>query len=193
MSEDALRSGIELAPGIFTRPSISGNLFDASRPGRAVVRPEDLLAMRVQLVNLEVVPGTPPRLRRIGTDPAFLVLHHPPQSIAEEVFYETPAAGVTEATPDAPPAPDGKPAPGPPPDGDVDPMPIRARAAGESRVVFVWPTGFECDYTVDGLLRAVQALDMKVPPAALPRQGRGPITLWPGVATIKEHAYRPRR
>ena len=177
---------------------VSGNLFDAARPGRPVVRPEDLLAIWVELVNLELVPGTPPRLRASGNDPAYLVLHYPPQAIAEEVFYETPSAGRSgpvlndAANPlrglidevDAPPPCGNKPKPSPQADRGVDPTPIRARAAGESRLAFCWPAGLECEYTVDGVLKAVQALDMKVPPAALPRQGRSTISLWPDIATI---------
>jgi hypothetical protein len=173
-----------LRPGVRVPPDTVGNLFEPSRPGRAVVRPEDLLAIRLELVNLEVAPGSPPRLRRSGNAPAALIVHHPPQSIAEEVFYETPAGGVNESAPDTPPQLPGAryaTAPTPPADTDVDPPPIRARAAGESRVAFDWPAGFECDYTLEGVLQAVQTLSMKVPRAALPPQGRRIVVPWPGV------------
>lgn len=179
-------------PAIALPPKIVGNLFDSDRAGRPVVRPDDLLAMRVQLVGLEVVPGSPPRLRRAGSGAAMLVLHHPPQSIAEEVFYESPPPGVDTSKPDQPPPAAGKPPPSLPADLNVDPPPVRARAAGESRVVFDWPSGFECDYTLAGVLGAVQQLSMKVSAAAKPRQGRGRITLWPGLSAIDRAALLDR-
>ncbi|WP_235531953.1 hypothetical protein [Pelomonas sp. Root1237] len=157
-----------------------GNLFSGSRPGDAVVRPDDLVALRIELVNVTRKPGSkPPVLAASGSGAASLIVHHPPQSIAEEVFFEQQAAGT--GTPDMPPPLDGKPAPSAVvPDNDVDPPPIRARAANESRVVFEWPAGFECPYTLDGLLGAIRTLDMRVPPGALPRPAqRRVLELWP--------------
>ncbi|MBO9556941.1 hypothetical protein, partial [Cellulomonas sp.] len=137
-------------PGLVWPADPVGNLFEASRAGRAAVRPDDLLALRIQLVNLQIVPGSPPRLKAVG-DAASLVLHLPPQSIAEEVFYEQAAEGAQENSADIP---QGKPAPSPPGDNNVAPPPIRARAAGESRLVFACPPGFECEYTLAGILQA---------------------------------------
>ncbi len=36
------------------------NFFDVGRPGHAVVRPQDLVALRLELHNLVVQPGSPP-------------------------------------------------------------------------------------------------------------------------------------
>lgn len=192
--------GIREIPDVTVRPGVLlprtvGNLFEPSRPGRPVVRVEDLLALRLELVNLEVTPGNPPRLRRHGNAPAALIVHHPPQSIAEEVFYETPPAGVKEGAPDTPPAVPGaryETPPAPPADTQVDPEPIRARSAGESRIAFEWPSGFECDYTLQGVLAAVQALRMKVPAAALPPQELRIVLPWPGVL-VERATARSRR
>lgn len=157
-----------------------GNLFTGSRPGDAVVRPDDLVALRIELVNVARKSGSkPPVLAVTGTGAASLVVHHPPQSIAEEVFFEQQAAGT--GAPDMPPPLDEKPAPSSvEPDNDVDPPPLRARAANESRIVFEWPAGFECPFTLEGLLEAIRTLDMRVPPGALPRPSpRRVLELWP--------------
>lgn len=158
-----------------------GNLFSDSRPGLPVVRPDDLVALRIELVNVVRKPGSKPPVlvAGSGSGASSLVVHHPPQSIAEEVFFEQQAAGT--GTPDVPPPLDGKPVPSAViPDNDVDPPPIRARAANESRIVFEWPAGFECPYTLDGLLAAIRTLKMRVPPGALPRPApQRVLELWP--------------
>lgn len=185
-----IEAATRLPPGVFFRPDPVGNLFDTARAGRPVVRPDDLLALRVQLVNLTVQAGSPPRVQRSGTAAAYLVLHFPPQSIAEEVFYEAPPAGTSDSNPDKPPPATGQPAPQPPGDNNVDPPPVRARAAGESRLVFEWPNGFEADYTVAGLLDAVQQLAMKVPRGARPRQAPFQVLPWWPGALLTEQLER---
>ena len=42
-----------LPPGIFAIKSLT-SLFDPARAGKAVVRPNDLLALRIELVNMQV-------------------------------------------------------------------------------------------------------------------------------------------
>ena len=54
-----------------------GNLFEPGRPGQPVVRPDDLLAFRIEHRNLLVSPGTPPRLKKQGAGSAYLILHFP--------------------------------------------------------------------------------------------------------------------
>ena len=192
------RIGIDL-PDILRRPDHVENLFESSRAGTPVVRPDDLLALRIQLVNLVVAPGSPPRLRAHGNGKAMLVLHYPPQSIAEEVFFETPPVGVSEAAADRPPSPRVDASLPAMADRNVEPPPVRARAAGESRVIFEWPDGFECDYTLAGVLEAVQSMAMSVPPGALPRQTRLHVLPWPEVIVIEpvvpvgRRARRPSR
>jgi hypothetical protein len=164
-----------------------GNLFSSWRAGRAVLRPDDLLALRVQWVNLSVVGSSSPRLKRnAGAASACLILHLPPQAIAEEVFWEITQPGVDKA--DTPPPAGEQPPPTPPGDNSVDPPPIRARAAGESRLVFDWPAGFECDYTLAGILQAVQQLSLKVPPGARARPLRQAWSIWPGALSRRSKA-----
>jgi hypothetical protein len=157
--------GVVLEP---TRPQFAishkGNFFDASRAGKPVVRPDDLLALRVELRNLSVVPGTPPRLRKGGNSPAHLILHFPPQAITEETFFETRPAGTTD-----PKRPDGT--PDKPSPAGSDPLtgpPIRARVSGESRLAFVVPDGFDIEYSLASILTAVEGLALSVPANALP-------------------------
>jgi hypothetical protein len=158
-------SGVVLEP---SRPPLAirhkGNLFDPGRAGRPVVRPDDLLALRIELRNLSVVPGTPPRLRKAGSSAAHLILHFPPQAITEETFFETRPPGTTD-----PKRPDGtndKPSP-----SGSDPLtgpPVRARVSGESRLAFVIPDGFDIEYSLASILAAVEDLAPSVPANALP-------------------------
>ncbi len=158
---------LQIPPGIFAQPSLT-NLFDPGKPGKAVVRPGDLLALRIELVNLKVMAGAPPMLQRAATGAAYIVLHFPPQSIAEEVFFETAPPGMDK--PDLPPNVTAKPDPA---TSGVSPPPIRARIAGESRLVFKVPDDFSAPYTLSGVLEACGKLSLNVPANALPRTTGG--------------------
>lgn len=137
-----LGPGIVVGPVVHPPPSPVGNFFNTSRPGRAVLRPDDLLALRFELRGLAVTPGNPPRLKKSGSGAAQLVVHFPPQSITEQTFFETrPGAPGTE-NPSGPP--------------------VRARIAGESRLAFTVPDGFDVPYTLDGLLGAIESLTPSV-------------------------------
>lgn len=138
----------------------TGNLFEAGRPGAAVVRPDDLLALRVERRNLNIVPGTPPRLVKAGSGSAFLILHFPPQAITEETFFEAAPPAVSNPPPQRP----DEPAKPDPPGGSEDPRvpPIRARIAGESRLSFQVPDGFDVPYTLEGVLEACRTLALSV-------------------------------
>ena len=151
-------------PPIMSLLTWRSSLFDANKPGKAVVRPDDLLALRIEVVNLAVVPGQPPLLKRASTGPAYIVLHFPPQSIAEEVFFLTapPSFGP-------PSVPEGAPA-----QSDVNSAsekpnspPIRARIADESRLVFKVPDDFAIPYTLADVLAACERLALNVPGNAL--------------------------
>ncbi|MFD4839251.1 hypothetical protein ACFWP0_17230 [Achromobacter sp. NPDC058515] len=142
-------------------PDPNRNFFDGTRPGQPVLRPADLLALRIELRNLSVTPGQPPRLKKTGSGAATLILHFPPQSIAEETFLETAASGAQNPPPPRLGTP-GKPEP---PNGDEPPTgpPVRARIAGESRLAFAVPDGFDVPYTLEGVLEAVESLPLAVP------------------------------
>ncbi|HOW84849.1 MAG TPA: hypothetical protein P5119_05795 [Candidatus Aminicenantes bacterium] len=142
-----------------------------------VLRPDDLLALDFECVNLTVKPGAPPRLvRRNASAPAYIIVHFPPQHIAEQAFFETtpefnadPKEPTTAETP-APP-------------------PVQARISGPSRLAFVVPEAVESiPLTLESLLAwenfepslVPVALAPKIPvraqakPGASPAAGRRP-------------------
>ncbi|MDO9362035.1 MAG: hypothetical protein Q7T60_03845 [Sphingopyxis sp.] len=125
------------------------NLFEASRPGRPAIRSEDLVALRIETRNLDIVSGRPPRLQKSGQGSAYLILHFPPQSFAEETFFEQAAA--------------------PSDSEELRPPPIRARIANESRLVFTVPNGFDIEYSLASVLAACRDLPLKVAANAKPR------------------------
>ena len=153
-----------------------GNIFEAGRAGNPVIRPDDLLALRIELRNLSVKPGAPPVLKKSGTGAAYLILHFPPQAITEETFFEKSPKGMENADEDST-LPQK-------PDLDKDKVEsanlppffdrtIHARIAGESRLVFKVPNDAVIPYTLEGILTAVQELEPKVAANARPRQTRG--------------------
>jgi len=149
------------------RPDPVGNFFDVSRPGRPAVRPTDLVALRVETVNLSIEPGSPPRLKKTASGPSFVVLHFPPQAITEETFFETRPAGTNNPKPPRPDTPE-KPEPT---NGGSEPLtgpPVRARISGESRLAFTVPDAFEAEYTLAGVLAACETLALQVPANARP-------------------------
>lgn len=154
-------------PPVFSALSPLTSLFDRSRPGKPVVRPNDLLALRVQLVNMSVQAGTPPLLKRgsRSAGSSYIVLHFPPQSLAEQVFFQAAPPGTKPAS-----VPPGAPPAGAPNLSETPlPPPIRARIAGESRLVFKVPDGFSVPYRLADVLAACRQLAPNVPANALPR------------------------
>ena len=154
-------------------PDHNRNFFDGSRPGHPVLRADDLLALRIELRNLTITPGQPPRLQKTASGAATLILHFPPQSIAEETFFETAAAGTKNPDPPRP----GTPAKPEPSGGGAEPPtgpPVRARIANESRLAFTVPDGFDVPYTLEGVLQAVESLPLAVPANARPPTAKAP-------------------
>ncbi|MHB1191493.1 MAG: hypothetical protein ACYC6F_00480 [Longimicrobiales bacterium] len=154
------------------------NLFEGG-PGDAAVRPDDLVALRIELRGLHVTPGDEPRLVKPGTGSAYLILHFPPQAITEETFFEREPEGIVNpqgaggvgANPN--PNTKDKPEPG----GGLEDLtgpPVRARIAGESRVAFSVPNGFDVPYTMAGILEACHELALSVPTNARPPATSGP-------------------
>jgi len=161
------------------------SLFDAGTPGVPVVRAEDMAALRIELVNLSIEPGPPPRVRRTGGNPSYLVLHFPPQSIGEQVFFQSAQPSHAGGLPDervdgAAPSASG------PPRAAVEPPPVRARIAGESRLAFSVPDGFDVPYTLSGLLDACQRLSPSVAANALPRGARATPRPWLVLVTQRD-------
>jgi hypothetical protein len=133
-----------------------------------VIRPDDFLYFEVELVNLRVEPGSPPRVVRADeTKPSHVVVHFPPQNIAEEAFFET-ATGFPVNKPGDPESPPDSDAGKTGPDTPAA-LPVKSRLAGWSRLSFaVPPSALPMEFTLHSLLEAFGALPLRVPPTALP-------------------------
>lgn len=94
-----------------------------------LLRPDDLLHLDLEFVNLKVqigAGGAAQLVRETANQPALVIVHLPPQSLAEETFDE--------------------------PGGTVR-LPARARLAKASRLAFKLPETLNAlPYTIDGLL-----------------------------------------
>ena len=138
-----------------------------------LTRPDDLLTLRIDALNLRLDAGDPAAPQLVIDDaaqPAYLVVHFPPQTIAEAAYFRS--------SPPPPPSPPGEPPvrnPGeapPPPSPEqafAPPGSTAARIGGASRLVFQVPTEVAIPYSVAGLLdwsRLVPALSPLVQPDA---------------------------
>lgn len=164
------RSGTQV-PTALTFPS-AGHVFPPTEPGPDVtvdlLRADDLLSVRVAGYNLQLDPaaqaGDPQLVRIDPSADAYLAYLFPPQSIAEQAFYESKAR-ITDTGPIfAPPAPPS--ILGPP----VSP-PVPSRMSGLSRLVFrLSPALGTVPFTLAGLLDWSQMSLVVAPVAA----GAGP-------------------
>jgi hypothetical protein len=131
-----------------------------------ILRPDDLVALGVEAVNLKLDTSKPALPRLVIEDkkhPALLIFSFPPQSIAEQAFYQT----------DATPPPAFNPPPNPPPQATSDPLPApggaASRMSADSRLVFRLPQGMTgIDYSVEGLLNWSRLELVVTPVAAVP-------------------------
>src|SRR5581483_11329877 len=133
-----------------------------------LVRPDDLLNLGIEAVNLRLDagdPGHPVLVIEDERQPAWLIVTFPPQTIAESAYFE-----FSIVKPDAPTNPDaGKSA------GDNEPLdppgvvgPKRhtvAQLAHPSRLVFKMPAGARIPFSTDGLLDW-SGLELSVSPIA---------------------------
>src|SRR5262245_53352778 len=95
-----------------------------------VLRRDDLVLLDLEFLNLRLADDGS-RLSRVDPgQPAFLIVHFPPQHVAEQAYLETQ---------------DGSPPPGP--------VPAKALLAGPSRLVFQLPEHVEgLSYRLQDLL-----------------------------------------
>ena len=137
-----------------------------------VFRPDDLLAIDIECVNMSVKGGNPPRLvRQKASAPAYVIVHFPPQHIAEQAFFET----TPELKPDpkSPAEPTTAETPSPPP--------VLARLSGPSRLAFIVPDSVsEIPLTLESLL-GWDLFDPSLVPVALPPKVRPRAAARPGV------------
>ncbi len=148
-----------------------------------VVRPEDLLFLSFEFHDVDFTPPSAAQPGQIvGLGASHLVVHFPPQHVAEEAFYQ--------ATPTLQQSPDEIAAGQPPPPGNEPPAypgSVRARLAGPSRLVFDIPSGESFPYTLEGLLEALTRLPQRVSPVSRyepPQPGCSPVgwlsPIWQG-------------
>lgn len=144
-----------------------------------LLRPDDLLDLQVEAVNLKVVTQRKTRqqvLSPLDTDkPAYLVVTFPPQTIHEQALFES-------APTNPPPPPPGEddpfnnspvqppPAVSPPNAPPALPLPAKARLGRPTRLVLRLPDdeGFHIPLTMQGLLDWSQLSLVVSPLAALP-------------------------
>jgi len=144
------------------RPKLSGKVLpSAPNLHIPILRPDDLLALDIECVNLTVKPGAPPRLvRQKASAPAYLIVHFPPQHIVEQAFFET----TPEFKPDpkSPAEPTTAETPAPPP--------VQARISGPSRLAFLVPDAVDSiPLTLQSLLSWENLEPSLVPVAVAPK------------------------
>ena len=150
---------IDLLGGSFRAVEASPAFADASSSdfSVSVLRARDLLKLRFDFFNLQLKTDLPlgQRLEKVVAGrPGFIVVHFPPQNIAEEAYLE--------ADPYLNPG-GGEPL--------EEPGNVSTRLAGSSRLAFVVPEDVDSiPYKLDGPdgLLAWERFEQKVVPAALP-------------------------
>ncbi len=113
-----------------------------------IVRPDDLLNLHVETINLRLDlddPADPALVIDDAGRPAYLIVAFPPQTIVEEAYFEPSPLSKPPEDPPKTPIPD--PAEGSPTAGKA-----RARIGGTSRLVLRVPVGKRIPYTIEGLL-----------------------------------------
>lgn len=137
----------------------------------AVIRPDDLLVLEFELVNLEVRTKDS-RGKRLAEPvvavsnkdrDSFLIVHLPPQNIAEEAFWEKDPDFPREEIPGVTiPLPDEA-------NDDLAGPPVQTRLAGPSRISFRVPSdATPIPFSTEGLLGALGGLELNVAGTAQP-------------------------
>src|SRR5665213_4105517 len=134
-----------------------------------LLRPDDLLALRVNALNLKLDASDPQNPKLVIEQPArpsYLVIEFPPQSITEKAYFEV-AANV----PDSSPSPQSA-------DDPLDPAgSVPSRMAGTSRLVFRLPATMKqvpfnmaalLDWSKFDLVLSPTALGQALPPPIVP-------------------------
>ena len=128
-----------------------------------VIRPEDLLLLRLDFVDVDFTPpaaGSPAIIQ--GRPGARLIVHFQPQHVAEEAFWETAilkptGQGQEPGQPPSPPPDPVVPIASPPPPGQVG-----SRIAGPTRLAFTIPASENFLLTLEGILGALKRLPLAV-------------------------------
>ncbi|HMJ13461.1 MAG TPA: hypothetical protein VK524_18710, partial [Polyangiaceae bacterium] len=147
--------------------------------GAVLTRPEDLVSLRFEFANLQLVPNAAGQeLVHDGSGAAYIIVHFSPQHFLEQAVDEN--AVDTSG--------------GPPfPATVLPPPPVNARIAGPSRLVFKVPANHApIPYTGTGILEALCTLELNVAPNATPPDATRRVVLPPGGITTAPIASRTR-
>src|SRR5208283_5704110 len=124
----------------------------------SAVRPDDFVYLDFEFVNLHLnTSGNSANLVK-SADPAYIIVTFPPQSVAEQAFYEVPASNYSQQDGQGNPLTQGEAGYEPNPSSGETPTarPVESIISGTSRVVFVVPTSVSSiEYTLDSLLSAI--------------------------------------
>ncbi|HEY5073931.1 MAG TPA: hypothetical protein VII34_04490, partial [Pyrinomonadaceae bacterium] len=189
---------------ISIRPETLGQLNLRGRFSTVVLRPEDLLVLRLEFINLTLDTGGPGLLRDNAVRPSYIVVHLQPQNIAEQAFFETAADTAGNGFPvkntyvPPPPAPTPEVTDKGEPKDDPTGPPVKARIAGPSRLVFRVPDKIDpIPYTLKSILEKCGQYDMSVVPHALPPKLAIDFSIIPNkylvAATIDKASVKPVR
>ncbi len=184
---------------ISVRPENLGQLNLRGRFSTVVLRPEDLLVLRLEFLNLSLDTGAPspgavPHLvRDVAVRPSYIVVYFQGQNIAEQAFFETAPDYPVQTPPGKPADPDagkGDEAPKPPP--------VKARLAGPSRLVFRIPNDEKpIPYTLASILEKCGKYELSVVPHALPPKTETNFVIIPAqfllATTIDKGSVKPVR
>jgi type VI protein secretion system component Hcp len=173
---------INLTDHVVFHAALAEEVVPAQQPALTleVVRPDDLLNLGIEAVNLRLdndQPGDPALVVDEAGLTAQLIVTFPPQSIAETSYFESSVVNPPDPqNPAAEISPDDGPERGPTADKTepLDPPGVpglRSAVAGSarrSRLVFTVPSGARLPFSVAGLLDW-SGLDLRVAPiAAIP-------------------------
>ena len=129
----------------------------------ALLRPDDLVNLDIEAINLDLDTSNPqkPVLSPRAAGDALLVVRFPPQTTAEQAFFESGGTEQVTTKDTDVVRRDSSPASiAPLPAGDVV-----ARMSGRSRLVFRVPPGTRIPFTIEGLLDW-KGLELQVAPTA---------------------------
>jgi hypothetical protein len=140
-------------------------------PRTTILRPDDLLLLDLDFINinLETGDGKSARLVPVTGKKSYIIVHFPPQNIAEEAFFETGNLNLDDFKPKyvtdlGQPDPDTNKG-----DEAITTLPVMSRMSGGSQLVFEVPESVkDIPYTIEGLLNW-KDYTMRVAPTALPQ------------------------
>jgi len=125
-----------------------------------VLRPDDLLCLDFEFINFKVLNLPRPHLvKENRSQPGYMIVHFPPQSVAEKAFYETTPELKDTGQPEPP-----------------QPAPVFSKISGPARLSFIIPDEItEIPLTLESLL-AWQLYQPSLVPVALPPDAFARIT-----------------